>query len=103
MKSTPSVEFLRLFFKSPKEEEFAVRCAQFLSRIVGERVLLLRPETKWSEIIGWFGPSVVHAAGLALELKKEFAVDPKEILSTPEFTTFRDFVEYACNREDNAA
>src|SRR5262249_23653323 len=70
--SIPSFEFLRLLFKSPKEEEFAMRCAQFLARVVGEQVALLRPDTKWSEIIEWSGPSVVHAAALALALKKEF-------------------------------
>jgi hypothetical protein len=101
--SNPSVEFLRLLFKSPKEEEFAVRCAQFLAGIVGERITLLRPDTKWSEIIGWSGPSFFHAAALAIALRKELGVDPKEILANPEFTTFRDFVEYACAREDKTA
>jgi hypothetical protein len=98
-----SVEFLRLLFKSPKEEEFAVRCAQFLARIVGEHITLLRPDTKWSEIIEWTGPSLFHAALLVAALKKEFGVDPKDFLANPEFTTFRDFVEYACGQEYDAA
>jgi hypothetical protein len=102
--SNCSVEFLRLFFKSPKEEEFAIRCAQFLARIVGERVTLLRPDTKWSEIIEWSGgPSLLHAALLAAALIKEFGVDAEEILANPEFMTFRDLVEYVCTREHKAA
>lgn len=99
----PSVAFLRLLFNSPKEEDFAIRCAQFLARIVGERITLLRPDTKWSEIIEWFGPSSAHGALLAIALHKEFGVAPNEILANPEFTTFRDFVEYVCDREDKAA
>ncbi len=98
-----SVEFLRLLFKSPKEEEFAVHCAQFLARIVGERITLLRPDTKWSEIIEWAGPNSVHGLLLAMALKKEFGVDPKEILDNPQFTTFRDFVENVCGREEEPA
>jgi hypothetical protein len=95
------VEFLRLFFKSPKEEEFAVHCARFLARIVGERVTLLRPDTKWSEIIAWVGPGFFHAVGLAAALKKEFGPLPEEVFANSEFVTFRDFVEYVCSREHN--
>jgi hypothetical protein len=96
--SNPSVEFLRLVFKSPKEEDFAVCCAGVLARIVGERITLLRPDTKFSEILEWSGPSPVHAVLLAMVLKKEFGLDTNEILANPEFTTFRDLVEYACSR-----
>jgi len=87
-----------MFFRSPKEEEFAVRCARFLASLVGERVRLLRPDTKWSEIIDWFGPDLVHAALLATALNKEFGVCAKEIIANPEFMTLRDFVEYVCSR-----
>ena len=98
---SPSVEFLRLFFKSPKEEEFAVRCAQFLARLVGERITLLRPDTKWSEIAEWVGPGIVHAGLLGAALTKEFGADPMQFLANSAFMTFRDFVEYVCSREHN--
>jgi len=72
--------------------------------MVGDRITLLRPDTRWSEIIEWSGgPGLVPAVLLALALKKEFGVDAKEILANPDFTTFRDLVEYVCNREDKAA
>ena len=100
--ATHSVEFLRLLFKSPDQEEFAVRCAQLLAKIAGDRITLLRPDTKWSEIIEWAGPTSSHATGLALALKKEVGVDPKDILTYPEFTTFRDLVEYVCASEDKS-
>jgi hypothetical protein len=100
--SDPSVEFLRLLFKSPNEEEFAVRCAQFLARIVGNRVSLLRPDTTLAEIIEWSGRSI-DGLLLAIVLEREFGVDLKEILANPEFTTFRDLVEHVCAREDKTA
>jgi hypothetical protein len=94
-----SVEFIRLFFKSPEEEEFAVRCAKVIARFLGERSKLLRPDTTWSEIFLWFGQSTRDAAMFALLLKKEFGRDFREVLNNYEFMTFRDFVEHVCGRE----
>jgi hypothetical protein len=101
--ASPSVEFIRLFFKSPKEEEFAVRCAQSIARVIGERVLLLRPDTPWSDILGWFRPGARNAALFALILKQEFGSDFNEVLRNHEFLTFREFVEYACSHEHRSA
>ena len=101
--SNPSVEFLRLLFNSPKEEEFAIRCAHFLTQFAGDRINLLRPDTRWSEILGWFRPTLADPAFFAMVLKKKFGVNAIEILANPEFTTFRDLVEYVCSRADKAA
>ena len=103
MKSKPSVEFIRLFFKSPVEEEFAIACADFIANVVGDRVLELRPDKKWSEILQWFGPKPHHAALFAILLKKRFGPDAKEIIAASEFMTFREFIEYACRQKYNAA
>jgi hypothetical protein len=103
MKPKPSVEFIRMFFKSPTEEEFAVECAEFIAKFVGDRVLDLRPDTRWSEILQWFGPKPAHAALFAMLLKKRFGKDVKEIIAASEFMTFRVFVEYVCNHEHSAA
>ena len=103
MTTNPSVEFIRLFFKSQAEEQFAVRCAQFLAGMVGERVTLLRPDTKWSEIFEWVGSSPVHATLSAFALRKEFGADAKEAIDNAAFLTFREFVEYVCRREHHTA
>jgi len=103
MKSKPSVEFIRLFFKSPTEEEFAVVCAEFIANVVGDRVLELRPDTKWSEILQWFGPKPAHPALFAMLLKKRLGPDVKEIIAASDFMTFREFIEYACRQKHNAA
>jgi hypothetical protein len=100
--SNPSVEFLRLFFKSPKEQELAVSLAEVLARIVGQRIALLRPGTRFSDILEWSGPSPVHAIILAVALQKEFDLDTKKMLANPQFWTFRDLVEHACSLADKA-
>lgn len=99
LKSTPSIEFIRLFFNSPKEEQFAVRCAEFLAGMVGDRIMQLRPETTWAEIFQWRGSSLLHSAMFALALKEKFGTDVDEIMANPEFMTFREFVEYVCSRD----
>ena len=100
----PSVEFIRLFFKSPQEEEFAIRCARFIARVAGGRVSLLRPDTTWAEIFRWQGPEFSDAAMFLFLFTEEFgAAAYKEVVANYEFMTFRDFVEYACRREHRAA
>jgi len=91
-----------LFFKSPAQEVFAVRCAKLIASMVGERIADLRPDTKWSEIFQWAGPSRTHTVVFEFALKKEFDAAAKELIADPESMTFREFVEYACNPNHNA-
>jgi len=88
-------EFIRLFFKSPKQEQLAVRCARFIASLVGERIADLRPDTRWSEIFQWAGRSPAHTVAFTFALKKEFGSAAKGIIDDPACMTFREFVEYA--------
>ena len=92
-------EFIRLFFKSPEQEQLAVRCARFIASLVGERIVDLRPDTRWSEIFEWAGPSPAHLAAFTFALKKEFGAAAQLIIDDPECMTFREFVESACGAE----
>lgn len=87
----------------PEEEEFAVHCAQLIARTVGERISLLRPDTTWSEILGWYGPGICDAVLFGVVLKREFGSDFNQVLQNHEFMTFREFVEYACSHEHRPA
>lgn len=80
-----------------------MRCAEFIAGVVGERALQLRPDTKWSEILRWFGPKPAHGYLFAMLLKKKFGTDVDEILAASEFMTFREFVEYVCSHEHRAS
>ena len=101
--SEPSVEFIRMFFKSSKEEECAVRCAQSIARLVGDHVLQLRPDTTWSEIFGWRGTGPANVAIFMVALRRQFGPGVKEINAASDFMTFREFIEYVCAREYNHA
>jgi hypothetical protein len=103
MQSEPSVEFIRLFFKSPKQEELAVRCAQSIACLVGHRVVQLRPDTTWSEIFGWRGLGPANAALFMLALRRQFGPCVKELNAASDFMTFREFIEYVCGREHSRA
>jgi hypothetical protein len=92
----PSVEFIRMYFNSPVEEEFAVRCTQFLAGIIGERIIELRPDMKWSKICKLFGPTPAHAFALECKLQTEFGEVAKDLIANSDFMTFREFVEAAC-------
>ena len=92
-----------MFFKSPTEEEFAVECAEFITNVVGDRALDFRPDLTWSEILHWLGPKPAHAALFAMLLKKRFGTHGNQIIANSEFMTFREFVEYVCSHENNAA
>ena len=96
-------EFIRLFFKSPKQEQFAVHCSRFIANMVGERIADLRPDTRWSEIFQWAGRSPAHTVAFTFALKKEFGAAAKGIIDDPACMTFREFVEYASGPERNAA
>ncbi len=102
MKPKVSVEFIRMFFKSPAEEEFAVECAGFIANVAGDRVLELRPDMQWSEILQWFGSKPAHMALFAMLLKKRFGKDVNEVIASSGFMTFREFVEYVCRHQEGA-
>ena len=96
-------EFIRLFFKSPKQEQVAVRCSRFIASMVGERIADLRPDTRWSEIFQWAGRSPAHTVAFTFALKKEFGAAAKQIIDDPACMTFREFVEHASGPDRNAA
>ncbi|MGH8248328.1 MAG: hypothetical protein ACREUU_18065 [Gammaproteobacteria bacterium] len=98
-----SVEFIRLFFKSPAEEECALRCARCVASMVGERIADLRPDTKWSEIFQWVARTPAHTVAFVFALKKEFGAAGKALIADPDAMTFREFVEYVCSPDHNAA
>ena len=80
-----------------------MRCAKLIAGIVGERIADLRPETKWSEILQWVGTNPVHTVAFGFALKKEFGAAAKELISSQESMSFREFVQYACNPDHNVS
>jgi len=48
-----NVEFIRLLFRSPIEEQIAYQWAAGLARLIGPQVIQLRPSTTLTEIDQW--------------------------------------------------
>jgi hypothetical protein len=97
------VEFIRLLFRSRVEEEIAHRWASRLGRILGPRVIELRPCTTLSELLVWAATSGVDSMDFALVFEPELRLEFAEFLDCPEHVTFRELVEHYASRFKNCA
>jgi len=95
---TPSLDmdFIRIFFPRPQEEEIAARLAHCLASSVGEQALQLRPNTTFSEIFAWVGDG--DAAEFILGVEEELGLELDEVAEDIEEMTFREFVKYWAER-----
>src|SRR5258705_11939057 len=92
--SAVDVEFIRIFFPSPIEEEVAIRWAKRLASVIGERVEELRPNSLFSEIFDWVKADGFDVAEFVMALEDEFGKDLDVLLDDLDHLTFRGFVEY---------
>ena len=97
IEAEPNVEFMRLFFTSPVEEEIALRWSRRLGRLLGKQALALRPETTLSELMNWAEAlktdSFTFLCVFEPELRSHFA----GFLDTSEGVSFRQMVQYAAS------
>jgi len=89
-----SVEFIRLFFRSPLEEEIGYRWATRLGKLLGGGVTQLRPDTTLGEILNWAAVSGVDSMDFVVVFEPELRLEFGDFLDDPEHSTFRDMVEY---------
>ena len=92
------VEFIRLFFRAPDEEEIAHRWASRLGRLLGPRVLELRPETTLSEMLRWGAMSRVESIDFVVVFEPELRIDFASFLDDSDHTTFREMVQHYARR-----
>jgi hypothetical protein len=93
-----SVEFIRLLFRSPVEEEVAHRWALRLARLLGPRVMQLRPGTTLSELLVWAATTGVDSMEFMLVFEPELRMEFAEFLDQAEYVTFRELVEHYAAR-----
>jgi len=98
VKTGPDVEFIRLFFRASDEEEIAHRWASRLARVVGLRVMELRPETTLSEMLRWGVMSRVESIDFVVIFEPELRMDFAEFLDDSEHCTFREMVQHGTRR-----
>jgi hypothetical protein len=92
------VEFIRLFFRASDEEEIAHRWASRLDKLIGPRVLELRPETTLSELLKWGAASGVESIDFVIVFETELRLDFAAFLEDSDHATFREMVEHYAGR-----
>jgi hypothetical protein len=98
-----NVEFIRLLFRSPVEEEVAHRWASRLSRLVGVQAMRLRPHTTLAEMLQWAVRSGVYSMDFVVVFEPELRMELADFLDYAEHTTFREMVEHYAGRFETHA
>ena len=88
------VSFIRLLFRAPSEEAIAHRWAVRLGKLLGPRVLRLRPETTLSELLTWAAAVGVDSMDFVVVFEPELRMDLAEFLEYSDHATFREMVEH---------
>jgi|SRR5882672_12353299 len=94
------VEFIRLLFRDPIEEQIAYLWATRLAKLLGGEVLKLRPETTLAEILGWAVAANAESMDFVVVFEPELRMEFAQFLDNYTDTTFREMVEYCARRFD---
>jgi len=97
------VEFIRLLFTHPIEEEIAHRWASRFARLIGPQVMQLRPQTTLAEMLRWAATANSDSMDFAVVFEPELRMDLAEFLDYSEHATFREMVQHYAKRFDSAA
>ena len=92
------VEFIRLLFRDPTEEEIAHRWATRIALLVGGEVLKLRPETTLMEILNWAVQCNVDSMDFVFVFEPELRMDFAQFLDDYKVVTFREMVQQCARR-----
>ena len=89
-----NVEFVRLLFRSRVQEEVAHRWASRLARLLGPRIMQLRPGTTLAELLAWATTAGVESIEFAFVFEPELRLEFAEFLDHAEHVAFRELVEH---------
>ena len=99
----PDVRFIRLLFTSSVEELIAYRWATRLSRLLGTRVMELRPDSTLSEMLAWAAAAGVDSMDFVVVFEPELGMEFAEFLDYSDHATFREMVEHYAKQSEPAA
>jgi hypothetical protein len=92
------MEYIRLLFTDPVEEEIAHRWASRLARLVGGHALKLRPDTTLAEMLRWAATADVDSMDFVVIFEPELRMELAEFLDYSEHATFREMVQHYAGR-----
>jgi hypothetical protein len=98
-----NVEFIRLLFRSPVEEEIAHRWASRLSKLIGAQAMRLRPNTTLAEMLHWAASRGVCSMDFVVVFEPELRMELAEFLEHADDATFREMVEHYAGRFESHA
>lgn len=93
-----SMEFIRLLFADPVEEEIAHRWATRLALLIGPQALDLRPETTLREMLRWAATAQVDSIDFTVVFEPELRMAFAEFLDCSNDSTFRAMVQHYAGR-----
>jgi hypothetical protein len=96
-----NVEFIRLLFADPVEEEIAHRWAFRFAAVIGAQALQLRPATTLAEMLRWAAAANVDSMDFVVVFEPELRMEFAEFLDYCEHATFREMVEHYASRFDS--
>jgi len=88
------MDFMRLLFTDPAEEQIAHRWALRFANLLGSQALQLRPSTTLAEMLQWAARAKVDSIDFVVVFEPELRMGFAQFLDHCEHTTFRDMVEY---------
>ncbi len=92
------MEFIRLLFTDPVEEEIAHRWASRFAGLLGSQALQLRPSTTLAEMLKLAATAKVDTMGFVVVFEPELRLEFAQFLDHCDHTTFREMVEYYASR-----
>ena len=92
------VEFMRLLFTDPVEEQVAHRWASRFANLVGPQALELRPQTTLAEMLEWAATANVDSMDFAMVFEPELRMELAQFLDYSEHATFREMVQHYAKR-----
>jgi hypothetical protein len=97
------VDFIRIFFIDPVEEEIARRWSSRLGRLIGPRIEDLRPDTTLAQMLRWGLASRLDSMDFLFVFEPELRMELTGFLADCESATFRDMVRHYAARFQSRA
>jgi hypothetical protein len=97
-KQTVSVDFIRLLFTDPVEEQIAHRWASRFAALVGAQALQLRREATLAQMLSWAASTNVDSMDFVVVFEPELRMEFANFLECADQITFREMVEHYASR-----
>ncbi len=89
-----NMEFIKLLFTDPAEEQLAYRWASRFANLLGAQASLLRPSSTLAEMLLWAAAARVDPMDFVVVFEPELRMEFAHFLDCAELVTFREMVQH---------